>query len=547
MRPGWREPCNLYTVVAMPPGSRKSAVFKAMVAPILHAERVLKETTAPLRARAKIEARAARARADSLAHAAENAYGSEHADKALAEAEAADLVADEIVVPPKPRLVADDVTPEGATSLLAEQGGRIAILSAEGGIFATIAGRYSSTPNLEVFLKGHVGDLLVVDRKTRDSEHIEHPALTLGLAVQPEVLADIAAMPGFRGRGLLARILYAIPASTVGSRQIGTPPPPPAVTEAYTANVRSLVLALADWTDPAVIPLSPAANNAVLHLEKTLEPRLHPDHGDLAPIVDWASKYIGAIVRIAGLLHLATHPDATRHPIGPDTIEAAARIGHYYLGHALAVFDLMGADPLIDHARQPWTGSSAATPFTRRELFTAIYRGRFRKVTELDPVLDLLDRARLHPSRATPTRYRRPASIAALRSPPTCCRSCTSRKSPPRRHPMTPSAASATSAVTTATRDQHPAPQQSTAGKAPTMATVPTPDSPTPGRTDDPLPSVPLPQLPTLISVSKAATVLGISRASAYRYAACGDLPTIRLGGRLYIVTARLRAFLEAA
>jgi hypothetical protein len=56
-----------------------------------------------------------------------------------------------------------------------------------------------------------------------------------------------------------------------------------------------------------------------------------------------------------------------------------------------------------------------------------------------------------------------------------------------------------------------------------------------------------LPDLPTLISIPRAAAVLGISRASAYRYAACGDLPTIRLGGRLYIVTARLRAFLEVA
>jgi hypothetical protein len=59
--------------------------------------------------------------------------------------------------------------------------------------------------------------------------------------------------------------------------------------------------------------------------------------------------------------------------------------------------------------------------------------------------------------------------------------------------------------------------------------------------------TIELPDLPTLISIPRAAAVLGISRASAYRYAACGDLPTIRLGGRLYIVTARLRAFLEVA
>ena len=159
---------------------------------------------------------------------------------------------------------------------------------------------------------------------------------------------------------------------------------------AYGTNLGALVLTLADWTDPAVLPLTPDANDAVLHLEETIEPRLLPGHGDLAPIVDWASKYVGAVVRIAGLLHLATHRDAARRPISADTIHAAARIGHYYLGHALAVFDLMGTDPLIDHARAALDWIIQRDTFTRRELFTAIYRGRFRKVTELDPVLDLL-------------------------------------------------------------------------------------------------------------------------------------------------------------
>jgi replicative DNA helicase len=391
VRPEWREPTNIFAVVAMPPGSRKSAVFAAMIAPLLTAERAMQENSAPARARADIEAKAARARANATANVAESAYGTEHSDKALAEAEAAAMAANELTVPAVPRLIADDITPEAAASLLAEQHGRLAVLSAEGGIFTTLAGRYSGAPNLEVFLKGHAGDLLAVDRKGRDREYVAHPALTLGLAVQPDVLTDIATMPGFRSRGLLARILYSLPASTVGRRKIGAPPTPEPIATAYATNLRALVLTLADWTDPAVLPLTPDANDAVLHLEESLEPRLHPDHGDLAPIVDWASKHTGASIRVAGLLHLATHRDAVARRIGPDTIHAAARIGHYYLGHALATFDLMGTDPLIDHARTALDWIARRDTFTRRELFSAVSRGRFRKVTELDPVLDLLD------------------------------------------------------------------------------------------------------------------------------------------------------------
>jgi hypothetical protein len=47
--------------------------------------------------------------------------------------------------------------------------------------------------------------------------------------------------------------------------------------------------------------------------------------------------------------------------------------------------------------------------------------------------------------------------------------------------------------------------------------------------------------LPLLLAVPRAAQLLGISRAAAYRLAASGDLPVRRLGGRVYVVTADLR------
>ena len=55
----------------------------------------------------------------------------------------------------------------------------------------------------------------------------------------------------------------------------------------------------------------------------------------------------------------------------------------------------------------------------------------------------------------------------------------------------------------------------------------------------------PLAGLPLLIPVPTAAKLLGISRAAAYRHANAGDLPVKRLGRRLYVITSRLRDFLE--
>lgn len=52
--------------------------------------------------------------------------------------------------------------------------------------------------------------------------------------------------------------------------------------------------------------------------------------------------------------------------------------------------------------------------------------------------------------------------------------------------------------------------------------------------------------LPLLIPVPQAAKLIGISRAAAYRFANAGDLPTKKLGRRVYVVSAKLRDFIES-
>ena len=44
----------------------------------------------------------------------------------------------------------------------------------------------------------------------------------------------------------------------------------------------------------------------------------------------------------------------------------------------------------------------------------------------------------------------------------------------------------------------------------------------------------------------RAAKLLGISRSAAYRLAESGELPVRRLGGRIYVVTAKLLDLVEA-
>jgi hypothetical protein len=390
----WVEQVNLYTVTALPPGSRKSPVFRAMTTPLSDAEAALREIVAGLRVEAEMAARVAQARAEDLAKKAERATANPH--EALADATEAAKEAAGIVVPELPRLMTDDVTPESCISLLATHGGRMAVLSAEGDVFATLTGtRYSAQPNLGVFLKGHAGDKLQVDRKGRDSETVERPALTLGVTTQPGTLAELAAQQGFRDRGVLARILYSLPPNTVGNRNNEAEPVPEHVETTYRDALTTLVLVLADHDTPHHLDLDPEAGQVLLDFQNWLEPRLHPQTGQLAGITDWASKLAGAVVRLAALLHVAHnfHHGYAR-PITADTMRAAEQIGRYYLDHALAVYDLMGrSDPDLDDAREilAWITKHGHTTFTRRDALRSLQgRTRFTTATDLDPALTIL-------------------------------------------------------------------------------------------------------------------------------------------------------------
>ena len=394
-RPGWREPLCLFISVGMDAGTRKSSVFTALTRPVADFEH--QQATAALPAITEtLTLRRIADQAAAYAEAAASKAPADQQEERQAEAIARAGEAANLIVPPVPRLLVDDATPEALAGLLATYG-RIALLSPEGDVFDQMAGRYNQAtgPNLGVYLKGHAGDLLKVDRRGRPPEYIQRPCLTIGLTVQPEVLQGLASRPGFRGRGLLARFLYSLPQSLVGRRQAGAPPVPLAAGDRYALELQALAASLTRSIsdDPTVLTLDPLAGELLLAFEQDLEPRLAANSGDLAHLAGWAAKLAGATCRLAGLLHLASHlRDGWAQPITADTFAAALRLAEYLIDHARAVFDLMGADARTDDARWllDWITRTSQVQFSRRDAHQAA-RGRFRKATDLEPALILLE------------------------------------------------------------------------------------------------------------------------------------------------------------
>ncbi len=389
-RPGWREPTNLFLAVVADPGERKSPVHGALTAPLLAAERTLAARVEPLArenaALKDIAGRAAEQAKNSAAKAAKDKR-----EELTEEAVAAALAAEAVTVPALPRLFADDATPEALASLMAENGGRMAVISDEGGVFDILAGRFSAAPNLDPYLKGHAGRPMRVDRKGREAEFIAHPALTVGVMIQPSVLRKFGADADLTGRGLVARFLFVLPASLAGWRAIDPPPVPASVTATYTGNIHDLAATLAEWEDPAVITLTAEADAIRTAHAERVEGQLRPG-GEFAAMREWANKLPGTTLRLAGLLHMAHHPtDGWRRPLDADRMTGAVALADALAGHYRTALHTVTAEPTHTAALHTlrFLADRQMTTFTRRELHRRLIR-QLPTAADVAAALDVL-------------------------------------------------------------------------------------------------------------------------------------------------------------
>lgn len=351
VRPGWVETSVLHFVVSASPSERKSAAMRQVMAPLYAAEKALAASVGPIRQAALVRKRvadqkavaaekeAAKSTAKSSAGSTDPMVGGvDHvalAVKLAAEAEA-------ITVPEIPRILADDVTPEAMVRRMMENRGRLAVVSAEGGAFDTLAGRYSrGVANTDVWLKAYSGDPIRVDRVNRDSETIDRPALTVCVATQPDKLATVMGDTRFADSGLLSRLCVAQPRSMVGHRDPDDAMPvPESVAYAYAEALTGLAAALHDPEHGPVakmVKFHPAASAEVMEIERTVERRLRVG-GDLGgSMAEWGGKHVGRVVRLAVLLHMAENgPEGTGVPVSLDSVRAAREIGEFFTAHTTA-------------------------------------------------------------------------------------------------------------------------------------------------------------------------------------------------------------------
>ncbi len=412
----WIEPLNLFTVIVAEPSERKSAIINFMTHPVSRFEAEYNQQHAAAIERSRMEKRILEKQQRSL----EDMVLKGKAQMEDLEDMALQLTNFHEKLPM--RLFVDDVTTEKLTSILSENHGTAAIVSAEGGIFDMLSGIYTKNVNIDVMLKGHSGDCIRVDRIGRTSESIMNPALTVLLAVQPNVLSGMMSNGTFRGRGLTARFLYCIPQSIVGQRKYRTQPIPDEVSRCYEILIRNL---LQDEMPevPELIRLSPEADKLLEEFACEVESRMKNAYSD---IPDWAGKLVGAVLRISGLLCRAANahridfldiPDAKI--VDGETMAGAIAIGRYFTEHSRAAYSLMGADDLVKQSQYALDAivKNGLMEFTRRDIMRLCRS--FKTADAVQPVLNHLadlGYVALKESEVAPTKGR-PANQSYLVNP----------------------------------------------------------------------------------------------------------------------------------
>ena len=380
--PDWAEPLATFAVSIAPPGERKSAVLSAMTKPVYRYEFRRREAEEIDLVQNRQEKDLLEKRLEFVKQQAAKAKNREQMEDARAEMLELSAQIAQFKSLHEYKLLVDDITAEKLVDVMNTQEGSITVVSAEGGVFDAMAGRYDKAANFDVYLKGHAGDSISVERIGRKSNYVESPRLSMILTIQPEVLNGLMSNTTFRGRGLCGRFLYALCNSKVGRRKIDTMPVSDITKRRYNDFIEKI---LSDENGGAVT-LSNEADQLRKEYQLCVEQRLGKEWEFMQ---DWGGKLVGATMRIAALLHLSSFP--VEEPINAEVMAAAIRLAEFYGVHAQAVYQIMGADEEQTNAKYVWKKivESGNESISKRDLWRLCH-GKFKKSDDIDPVLQLL-------------------------------------------------------------------------------------------------------------------------------------------------------------
>lgn len=371
VKPGYEEPLHAYIVVAADPSERKSACLTAMLNPV---HEFIKQQNEVLKPQIKDnQARIGMMRKQLVK--AEN-KGDE------GEVLSINRKIEELDALQPYELIVSEGTTEGLTMMMTRNGGRIAVVSAEGGLFDILAGAYSANGvNIDVILQGYSGEPISNVRVTRETERIDRACLSITLAVQPIAIEKLLSNESMVSRGVVGRFLFSAPESLLGKRKTSNMlEVPESVKAEYTRRLQGIL-----QQGDVCLALSPEASKLFDENAKRIETLL-VQGGNLRMLPSgWGGKISGNTARIAGLLALLEGKDEI---VSGPTMQAAVTIAEYFMSQMTFISGAEmqttpEASEVLRNIEQ--LGSVTFSPYKLRQALRS--RKRFEKGESVDRTL----------------------------------------------------------------------------------------------------------------------------------------------------------------
>lgn len=336
---------NLYLVALVPAGAGKSTVLGRVARALRKLDNELlaqwereRKPQILARLRAIERARKRQERADRQVPQSAGTSEAESTTKRFEgwEAEEAAL-RDELQK--EPRLLADDITPERAVMILANELGTLSLMSSEpGDSIEVLGGRYhkgGQTRTNTLLLKGFSLEPHIADRVGRPSVRLPEPCLTVLYLMQPFVFRRLVDDEVALRSGLLARLLVAHIDDTPVAK-LSDPEEDRQVLAAFDHLVEQLAHAFRLVLGSVMIPASLEAQELFDEYCVRTKQAAQAGPAEFAPL---AARYAEQACRLAIVIHCATHgPTAPEVPIDTNTAGAAIQIVQWFSQHQRALF-----------------------------------------------------------------------------------------------------------------------------------------------------------------------------------------------------------------
>ncbi len=320
---------NLWVWSAAGSGERKSSTLKYFIKPIQEFENEANKKIKEMRKREAAKKRTLQIKVRNLEAVAKKEDTAESylaLEKANEEFESFEFT-------PHVQLMLDDSTTEASASILAENGGYGFVASSEARIFDIMSGRAynNGVSNIDLYLKGFSNEYCRFNRKSAAPIHIEEPAVSMCLSVQPEKLKQNLTNSDFTDTGFCDRAVIISPESNFGNFKYKPAMVQPKITAEYNNLICDILKTRFDDnmrpTEKKYLRLTPEADKA---FETYFYDWQNKARNDLTDLKAFGSKFFEVVQKVAAIFQVCENTtNGEWEDVSLENTQRAIILAHY--------------------------------------------------------------------------------------------------------------------------------------------------------------------------------------------------------------------------